>query len=81
MPMKYVAEMFCDRLAACKIYMGEKYTDASPYDYFQRGHPEQAMHPDTVLELRKMLLALKDEGEEAAFRYVRKCLKEEKTDQ
>ena len=35
MPVKYVAEMFCDRIAACRVYQKEKYTDASPYDYFQ----------------------------------------------
>ena len=27
MPLKYVKEMFCDRVAASKIYGGEKYTD------------------------------------------------------
>ena len=27
MPLKYVAEMFCDRIAACKVYQGDKYTD------------------------------------------------------
>ena len=78
MPMKYVAEMFCDRLAACKVYMGDSYTDASPSDYFKRGFPEQAMHPDTMTELRTMLLVLKNEGEDAAFRYVKQRLKEEK---
>ena len=36
MPMRYVAEMFCDRIAACRVYQGEAYTDASPYDYYQR---------------------------------------------
>ena len=36
MPKRYVAEMFCDRIAACRVYQGEKYTDASPYDYYQK---------------------------------------------
>ncbi len=78
MPLRYVAEMFCDRLAACKIYMGDKYTDKSPYEYFMKGLPEHAMHPETMEELRKMLLVLKNEGEEAAFCYVRTRLKEDK---
>ena len=34
------------------------------------------IHPDTAAELEKMLLMLKDEGEEAAFEYVKKWLKE-----
>ena len=36
MPKKYVAEMFCDRIAACRVYQGDQYTDASPYEYYQR---------------------------------------------
>ena len=78
MPVRYVAEMFCDRIAACRVYMGEKYTDASPWEYFQRGKNDIPIHPETAAELEKMLLTLKDEGEDAAFRYVRRRLKEEK---
>ena len=78
MPIRYVAEMFCDRIAASKIYLREKYTDASPYDYLNRGLPENVMHPETLKELEKMLLVLKDEGEDAAFQYVRQRLREEK---
>jgi len=76
MPMRYVAEMFCDRVAASKVYLRENYTDASPYEYLKRGLPTGVMHPDTLAELEKMLLVLRDEGEEAAFRYVRERLKE-----
>ena len=78
MPMRYVAEMFCDRIAASRVYLKEKYTDASPYDYLMKGLPDLMMHPDTLAELEKMLLVLKDEGEDAAFRYVRRRLKESK---
>lgn len=28
--------MFCDRIAACRVYQGVAYTDASAYDYFMR---------------------------------------------
>ena len=71
-------EMFCDRIAASRVYLKEKYTDASPYDYLMKGLPDLMMHPDTLAELEKMLLVLKDEGEDAAFRYVRRRLKESK---
>ena len=36
MPIKYVKEMFCDRIAACKIYFGKNYNDSSALDYFVR---------------------------------------------
>ena len=79
MPKRYIAEMFCDRVAACKVYLGDKYTDASAYDYYIKGTGTRVgplIHPDTAAELEKMLLVLKEEGEDAAFEYVRKWLKE-----
>ena len=30
MPVKYVAEMFCDRVAASRIYNKDKYKDSDP---------------------------------------------------
>lgn len=79
MPKRYIAEMFCDRIAACRVYLGDKYTDASAYDYYIKGTGTRIgllIHAETAAELEKMLRMLKDEGEEAAFAYVRKWLKE-----
>ena len=79
MPKRYIAEMFCDRIAACRVYMGDKYTDASAYDYYMKGTATRVgplIHPDTAAQLEKMLKVLKDEGEDAAFAYVRQWLKE-----
>ena len=74
--MKYIAEMFCDRIAASRTYHGDQYTDADPYDYFEQRKFRAIMHPDTREELEKMLKVLKEQGEEKAFAYVRKRLKE-----
>ncbi len=76
MPIRYVAEMFCDRIAASRVYLGDRYTDAAPYEYLMRDVPEGVMHPDTVREIETMLRVLKEEGEEKAFAYVKKRLKE-----
>ena len=76
MPKKYVAEMFCDRLAACHIYHQEAYTDSDPYDYFQRSRHLAGMHEETAALLEGMLLVLKEDGEDAAFAYVRKLVQE-----
>ena len=76
MPIRYVAEMFCDRLAACRVYLGERYTDAAAYEYFMRSREDIPIHPATAAELEKMLLVLKEEGEDAAFAYVKSRLKE-----
>ena len=75
MPLKYVVEMFCDRVAASKIYQGKNYTDAHPIEYFLRGKPNRVIHPDTSCLLERLLLMLKDEGEEKTFAYIRELLK------
>ncbi len=71
MPLKYVKEMFCDRVAASKIYMADKYTDASPLEYFQNAKPRIIIHPNTGALLEKLLTMLKDEGEDATFKYIK----------
>jgi len=78
MPVRYVAEMFCDRVAAGKIYNGEKYTDIEPLKYFLRGKPRRIIHPETSDLLEKWLTVLAEQGEDVAFRMVREAVKESK---
>lgn len=74
MPKKYVVEMVMDRIAACKIYMKEKYTDSKPLEYYKQGTAllEDTIHPETKELLEKLLKMLADEGEEKTFAYIRK---------
>ena len=72
MPVNYVVEMFCDRIAACQIYQGEKYTDASPWEYYDRGRDHYVLHPETRQLLEYMLITLRDKGEDEAFRVLKK---------
>ncbi|MBQ4110939.1 MAG: catalase [Clostridia bacterium] len=74
MPKKYVAEMFCDRLAASKIYMGDKYYQEYPLEYFNRSRHRIIIHPETEAELEKMLVMLRDKGEDAVFEYIKREL-------
>ena len=74
MPLRYVVEMFCDRVGACKTYKGKAYTSSDPYDYFMRGNAKNAMHPETAALLEKLLVMLRDDGEKKVFRYIRKEL-------
>ena len=77
MPMKYVIEMACDRIAACKTYHGASYTDADPLKYWfdKYEHVAPAVHPETRRLLEKILTKLKDEGEEACIEYMKWLLK------
>ncbi len=72
MPVKYVVEMFCDRLAACKTYNKEKYTDRDALNYFLKGRGHYVIHKDSEKLLYKLLVMLAEHGEEYTFRYIRK---------
>ena len=78
MPLKYVIEMFCDRVAACKTYQGEKYNDRKPLEYYQWGKGRHLMHDETDAFLEKLLILLAEEGEDKTFAWIRAYLKEHK---
>lgn len=78
MPLKYVIEMFCDRVAASKIYQGKNYTDEFPLQYFERGRDHRIIHPETSDLLEKLLVMLKDEGEDKTFAYIKNVLLKQK---
>ena len=66
-----------------KVYMGGckmplKYVAASAYDYYEKSRGHILIHPETGELIGKMLLVLKEQGEDAAFDYVRALLREEK---
>ena len=72
MPVKYVVEMFCDRVAASKNYRREKYTDADAYEYFQKSRGHYIIHPETEKLLEFLLKMLKENGEKLTMLYIRK---------
>ena len=71
MPTKYVIEMFCDRVAASKIYMGDNYTDASPLAYYENRGDKQWLHIDTAELLETLLEMLAQKGEKETFKYIK----------
>lgn len=71
MPRKYVAEMFCDRVAASRIYQKENYDQSAPLKFFQRGSGKYFMHPETRRELGFLLTMLSEIGDDATLQYIR----------
>lgn len=80
MPPRYLAEMFCDRVAASKIYKGADYTAEEPLKYFQNSSARKRgeIHPNTERDLMNLLEILAREGEDAAFQAIRFLLREAK---
>ncbi len=78
MPLKYVIEMFCDRVAASKVYLKQQYTNKCPYDYFDKGRSRRTIHQETSDFLEKLLKMLADKGEPYTFLYIRWYMKHHK---
>ena len=72
MPVKYVKEMFCDRVAASKIYQGKNYTNSHPYEYFIKGNAKLKMHAETAEMLEQWLKMLAENGEKATFKHIKR---------
>lgn len=72
MPVKYVVEMFCDRMAASKTYRGDAYRNSDPYDYYAHARDHYLMHPRTRALLETMLERLRDQGEAETFAFIRR---------
>ena len=69
-PTRYVVEMFCDRVAASKVYQGSAYKDDSSLNYFkleQSSEGEILFHPESKQLLETMLTWLAEDGEKIAF--------------
>ena len=75
MPTNYVIEMFCDRVAASKIYNGSNYKDRDSLNYFGRVKGKHRMHENTEKLLEELLTMLSEKGEEETFAYIRKLRK------
>ncbi len=78
MPYKYLAEMFCDRVAASKVYRGKDYTDSDALNYFMRGGAKDMMASETRRDLEELLTMLAEKGEKETFKYLKTEIKRRK---
>ena len=74
MPLRYVCEMVCDRVAASQIYLGDKYTDASPLQYYEKSKDHYLLHPETRALLEKLLKMVRDLGHDRTFEHMKYLL-------
>lgn len=71
MPVRYVVEMFIDRISASKNYQKDAYTARSPLEYYEKGRGHYIMHEDTEALLVYLLTMLAVKGEKKTFSHVR----------
>ena len=74
MPVRYVVEMFIDRISASKTYQKDNYTDKSPLNYYENGKQYHLLHDETRALLELLLHMLAEQGEEYTFAYIKREL-------
>lgn len=77
-PTRYMVEMFCDRIAASKVYEKENYRDSSPLEYFNKelNIGNMPFHPESAAFLYVLLEHLAEHGEKETLEFVRKNIVE-----
>ena len=76
MPINYVIEMFCDRVAASMIYQKDKYTDSSALEYYENGRGKILIHPETDALIHHLLRYLSEHGLDQTIHYIITEIKE-----
>jgi hypothetical protein len=74
-PFKYLAEMICDRVAASMIYLGDKYTDAAPLDYYLSHMDENQFDEATRTTLETALVRIKMDGLDTVLEDIKDALR------
>ncbi|MCQ2103671.1 MAG: DUF5662 family protein [Fibrobacter sp.] len=73
MPDRYIKEMFCDRVAASKIYGGKNYDRKAPLQYLTKSTAREKMTEDTYKKLLYLLSMLSEKGEKETLKFIRHC--------
>lgn len=71
MPLRYVCEMFIDRVSASKNYQKQAYTDESALIYYNNSKHAYLIHPDTQAMLEYLLTMLARRGEDETCGFIR----------
>ena len=72
MPVKYLIEMFVDRISASKNYRADDYKYTYPLEYYEKRKSYMIVHDDTRRQLEFLLHMLAEKGEDETFAYIRK---------
>ena len=71
MPINYVVEMFCDRVAATMVYQGTQFNFKAPLDYYNKTHHYYVINEKTDRILRDMLERLANSNLDETIEYIK----------
>ena len=69
MPIKYVVEMFCDRVAATMVYRGSDFDFTAPLDYYNKTHHYYVINEKTDQIIKDMLEHLANSNLDETIKY------------
>lgn len=72
MPVKYLVEMFVDRISACKNYRGVQYRDSDALEYYEKRKKYMVIDDHSRKQLEILLHMLAEKGEEETFAFIRR---------
>ena len=68
----YKRQMVMDRISASRNYLGDKYDQHQPLDYYLKGKEKLwFIHPKTKRDMEGLLRILNDHGEEVLISYIK----------
>lgn len=62
MPFKYAVELICDKIAAGKVYSGDKFDLAEPLEFFMKCDDQKYLNENMFGYIKESLEMLKDKG-------------------
>lgn len=71
MPINYIVEMFCDRVAATIVYRGKDYDCGAPLEYYNFTREYYVIHEETDRILKDMLTYLANNDLDKSISYIR----------
>ena len=71
MPVKYIKEMACDRIAACMVYEKEKYHRSSALEFLEKSKEKELIPEHTLQLLREMLKVVAENDLDDALKIIR----------
>lgn len=75
MPVNYVIEMYCDRVAATKTYLKKDYTKESPLEYYQRNYNHVIMDDKSRALIELILKHMAKHGLDETIRFIKSDIK------
>ena len=71
MPIKYVVEMFCDRVAATMVYRGKDFDFTAPLDYYNKTRFYYVINENTDRIIKDMLEHLANSNLDETIKYIK----------